>query len=118
MDNEISNDLRKAFKKYQLEFQLVPPHVHRRNVAERAIQTFKNHFLAILASCSPQFPISEWDRLLPQCILTLNLLRNSRINPRLSAYASLFGNFDFNKTPLAPPGTKVVIHSKPENRAT
>ena len=62
--------------------------------------------------------MSEWDRLLPQAQLTLNLLRNSRINSKLSAYALLFGNFDFNKTPLAPPGTEVVIHSKPSNRAS
>jgi len=34
----------------------------------------------------------------------------------LSAYAYLFGNFDFNKTPLAPPGTKNTIHSKPEQQ--
>ena len=27
-----------------------------------------------------------------------------------------FGNFDFNKTPLAPPGTKIVIHAKPNKR--
>ena len=26
--------------------------------------------------------------------------------------------FDFNKTPLAPPGTKVVFHSKPDQRAS
>ena len=30
-----------------------------------------------------------------------------------------FGDFDFNKTPLAPPvGTKVVVHSKPEQQAS
>ena len=27
-----------------------------------------------------------------------------------------FGNYDFNKHPLAPPGTKVIIHSKPDQR--
>jgi hypothetical protein len=48
--------------------------------------------------------------------MTLNLLRGSRINPKLSAYAQLHGAFDYNKTPLAPPGTKVVIHEKPSIR--
>jgi hypothetical protein len=117
MDNEISGYLKSALKKHNCTYQLVPPHVHRRNAAERAIRTFKEHFLAILASCDPNFPITEWDRLLPQCLLTLNLLRNSRVNPKLSAHAYLFGNFDFNKTPLAPPGTRVVIHTKPDKRA-
>ena len=30
---------------------------------------------------------------------------------------ALEGAFDYNKTPLAPPGTKVVIHEKPDKRA-
>jgi hypothetical protein len=99
-------------------YQLVPPHVHRRNAAERATRTFKSHLLAFLATCDPDFPVAEWDRLLFQAKLTLNLLRSSRVNPRLSAHAYLFGNFDFNKTSLASPGTKVVVHLKPDQRAS
>jgi hypothetical protein len=63
-----------------------------------------------------KFPLTEWDRLLPQATLTLNLLRSSRIHPSLSAHASLFGNFDFNRTPIAPPGTKIVAHTSSETR--
>ena len=103
-------------EKNRITFQRVPPHVHQRNAAERAIQTFKNHFVSGLATSDPTFPIHEWDRLIPQAQLTLNLLRISRVNQQLSAHAILFGNFDFNKTPLAPPGTKVLIHSKPKDR--
>ena len=43
-------------------------------------------------------------------------MRNSRINPKLSAYAQLFGQFDYNATPLAPPGCKCIIHDKPTAR--
>ena len=118
LDNEASNELKTAMTKKQTKYQLVPPYTHRSNAAERAIQTFKNHFKAGLASIDPEFPMTEWDRLLEQCFLTLNLLRASRSNPNLSAHAYLFGQFDFNATPLAPPGTKVVIHSKPEKRAS
>ena len=118
LDNEISHEFKKALRKYDVEYQRVPPHIHRRNAAERAIRTFKNHFLAGLASCDPKFPIYEWDRLLFQAVLTLNLLRLSRVNPNLSAWAYLFGNFDFNKSPLAPPGTRVVVHEKPLQRAS
>lgn len=118
LDNETSHDLQTAMNKAKTTFQFVPPHTHRANVAERAIQTFKGHFKAGLTSVHPDFPISEWDRLLDQAFLTLNLLRASKVNPKLSAYAYLFGNFDFNKTPLAPPGTKAVIHSKPTQRAS
>ena len=116
LDNETSQTLQLAMTKKKTKFQLVPPNNHRANAAERAIQTFKSHFKAGLASVDPEFPISEWDRLLDQCFLTLNLLRGSRINPNLSAYAQIFGQFDFNATPLAPPGTKVVIHNKPNTR--
>ena len=116
LDNECAAEFKHALTKNKIQYQLVPPHVHRRNAAERAIQTFKHHFLAGLASADPDFPVAEWDRLLPQAVLTLNLLRNSRVNPKLSSHAFLHGNFDFNATPLAPPATKVVIHNKPKDR--
>lgn len=90
--------------------------IHRANAAERAICTFKAHFLAGLSSCDPNFPISEWDQLLDQAEMTLNLLRTSRCNPKLSAYAYIHGAHDFNKEPLAPPGTKVIVHQKPQVR--
>lgn len=105
-------------KKKETTYQLVPPQNHRANAAERAIQTFKTHFKSGLSTVDSNFPIAEWDRLLDQAILTLNLLQSSRINPKLSAYAQLYGQFDFNATPIAPPGTKVIIHKKPESRAS
>ena len=37
LDNEASADLKAACYKNDLEYQLVPPHIHRRNAAERAI---------------------------------------------------------------------------------
>jgi hypothetical protein len=51
-------------------------------------------------------------------VLSLNLLRGSRLNPKLSAWAQLNGTFDFNRTPLAPPGIRVLVHQKPDNRST
>ena len=42
----------------------------------------------------------------------MNLLRKSIANPKNPVQVSLEENFDFNKTPLAPPGTKVVINKK------
>jgi hypothetical protein len=43
-----------------------------------------------------------WDRLLPQTVMTLNMLRTSRINPKLSAATHIFGQYDFNRAPMAP----------------
>ena len=118
LDNEVSFEFKAALRKRNVQYQLVPPHVHRRNAAERAIRTFKNHFLSVLATADPNFPVSEWDRLLPQAELTLNLLCPCCLNPRLSAYAFLFGLFDFNRTPLAPAGTRVLVHEKSRQRAS
>jgi len=94
----------------------MPPHHHRRNAAERAICTCKNNFLSGLVTCGPSFPLREWDRLIFQAELKMNLLQNSRVNPVLSIWVYLFGNHNFNKSTLAPPGTKVVLHSKPSQR--
>ena len=116
LDNEKSKELEKSFEKEKVKYQLSPPNCHRTNKAERAIQTFKHHLKAGLASTDPNFPLSEWDRLLEQAIITLNLLRSSRTNPALSAYSYIFGEFNFSATPLSPPGTKVISHVKPEVR--
>ena len=99
-----------------VDYQLTPAGLHRRNWAERAIQIFKNHFIAGLSSTHPGFPLNLWDQLLPQAILTLNLMCLSRINPKLSAYSQVHGPFDFEKTPLAPPGIKVLAHEQAEGR--
>jgi len=101
-----------------VDFQLVPPHLHHCNAAEWAIQTFKNHFIAGLCSTNKDFPIHLWDRLIPQAELTLNLLRGSQLDPTLSAWAQLHGPFDFNQTPIAPPGMRIPIHEKPSVQGT
>jgi len=118
LDNECSAALKNFMREEDIDYQLAPPGIHRRNAAERAIRTFKNHFIAALCSVDKDFPLHLWDKLLPQAEITLNLLRASRINPKLSAWAQLFGTFDFNRTPLAPPGIRVIAHEKPADRTT
>jgi hypothetical protein len=85
MDNKASAEYKKEIQK-NCTIQLVLPHNHRQNLAERAIQTFKNHFKAVLASIDNTFPMHLWDRLLPQTITTLNLLRQLNAVPIISAY--------------------------------
>lgn len=118
LDNECSQILKDHLMEETIDFQLAPPGSHRRNAAERAIRTAKNHLIAALCSTDPNFPLHLWCRLLPQANITLNLLRGSRVNPKLSAYAQVHGVFDFNRTPLAPPGTLVLGHEKPDKRGT
>ena len=99
LDNEASTLMKEYLHKNKVQFQLVPPHLHRRNAAERAIRTFKNHFISILCGVHPDFPLHLWCKLLPQSELTLNLVRPCRYNPKLSAYEALEGNFSYNHTP-------------------
>jgi hypothetical protein len=113
----VSAELKEAIKK-NCTIQLIPPDNNRRNLLERAIQTFKNHFKAIIAGVDDRFPIKLWDKLLPQTVLTLNLLRQSRFAPTVSTYQYVHGNFDYNKMPLAPMGCAVQLHKSSERQGT
>lgn len=64
------------------------------------------------------FPLHLWDRLLEQAAITLNMLRASHLNPKLSAYTTLEGTFDFNSTHMVPPGTRCLIHEPPNQSLT
>jgi hypothetical protein len=88
--NEASKALKRAIKENGINYQLIPPHIHRRNAAEQTIQTFKNNFVACLCTADKNFPLHLWDRILPQAITTLNLLQTSRLNPRLSAEEHIY----------------------------
>jgi hypothetical protein len=65
IDNEASAALKNFFTINDIAYQLVPPHCHRRNSAERAIKTVKEYFMAGLSSVDPAFPLHLWERLLP-----------------------------------------------------
>jgi hypothetical protein len=56
LDNEASMEFKREIQK-NCAIQLVPPDNHRRNLAERAIQTFKNHFKSVLAGVDDSFPM-------------------------------------------------------------
>ena len=71
MDNEASANLKSTMSLAKYTYQLVPPENHRVNAAERAIQTWKNHFIAGLATLPTDFPLFEWDRLVLQGQITL-----------------------------------------------
>jgi hypothetical protein len=118
LDNEASKLLKTYLHQQDITFQLVPPYSHRQNLAERAIRSFKDHLIAGLCSTDKSFPMHLWERLLPQAVMTLNMLRTSRLNPKLSAATHIFGQYDFNRAPMAPPGTKNIAHETPSRRRT
>jgi hypothetical protein len=73
MDNECSAAVQKYIRSEKIIIQLVPLHIHRVNPAEWAIATFKEHFIADLATVDTHCPLQLWDEFLPQVELTLNM---------------------------------------------
>ena len=57
LDNEISQEFKNAIEANQMTFQLVPPNDHRRNIAEKAIQVFTDHFISVLCGTGVSFPM-------------------------------------------------------------
>lgn len=119
LDNETSNQLDAFMKRQGVRIQFCPPGMHRANRAERSIQTFKNRTISTLCTTAKDFPLTLWDKLLPQIELCLNYLHSYKPNPTISAYAGLHGGaHDFRVHPIAPAGSKVLIHDKPGIRGS
>jgi hypothetical protein len=117
-DNQATKHNKKILTDHECKFQLVEPHNHQINAAERAIQTFKDAFIAALATTDSEFPLQLWDRLTPQVRDTPNLMRASRINPSISAYEALNGSYDWNQYPLAPLGCKAIVYKDGDTRGS
>jgi hypothetical protein len=115
----LDNEALDAFKQYicqqQIQFELVPPGNHSCNKAEHAIQTFKVHFISILAGVDDKFPLSLWCHLLERTELTLNLLRQSKVTPKISVFAHVHSPHNYMKKPFAPLGCAIQAHVKPED---
>ena len=56
------------------------------------------------------------DNLLAQTELTINLLRQATLNPRMSAWEYYNRAFDYSATPLGPLGCKIMIHNTSNTR--
>ena len=82
---------------------------------ELVIQTFKNHFIAVCSGMDPNILKQAWNHELEHIVVTLNMLHQSKLNSKISASMQLHGNFDFNKTLLAPAGCKIIIHNRTDN---
>ena len=91
LDNEISKAYKTEIQATGMTYQLVPPDDHRRNISEKAIQTWKDHFVGILSRTFDAFPLHLWCQVLPQMERQLLLLRQSNTNPKISAYAHVYG---------------------------
>ncbi len=118
LDNECSENFKKFIRKTGMIHELEPPNCHQWNMAECAIQTFKNHFVSILSGVDNRFPLSLWCHLVQPAKLTVNLLQQSNVAPKVLAYAHTHGKHDYMKRPFAPLGCVVMAHVKPKNCCT
>jgi hypothetical protein len=117
LDNEASDEVR-AYLKTLGTVRFAPPRQHRTNKAERAIRTWKNHFISTLFTSDPDFPLDLMDHYVEQAEITVNLLRASAVTPCISAYQQVCGVYDYCAHPFAPLGTKVVAFESPAQRQT
>ena len=117
LDNETSQEVEDFIATQKTDMQYSAPGRHCAP-AEKAVQTYKACFKSTTASLPPEFPIAYWCRLLPQIDLSVNIVRACRQNPKLSAWAATEGDFHFDSTPIAPPGTAMLMYERPENRSS
>jgi len=66
LDNEASTAYKKAITDSGRMYQLVRPDDYRWNVDEKAIETWKDHFIAVISGTDSKFPFQLWCQLLPQ----------------------------------------------------
>ena len=65
LDNEASANYKAAILASGMTYQLVPPDDHRRNIAKKAIQLWKDHFVSVLSGASSTFPLRLWCHAIP-----------------------------------------------------
>ena len=66
----------------------------------------------------PNFNLALWDKLAPQALIMINLLRKSNLNSNISAYSQLHGAYDFNRISITSLWMRVIVHENPDDRET
>ena len=118
LDNEISAAYKNKINTINMTYQLVPPDNHRRNIAEKAIQTWKDCFVGVLICTAKTFPLHLWCQAIPQAERQLLILQQSNVNPMISAYTHVYGQHDYDAAPFVPIGMETLVHVKPHRRKT
>ena len=118
LDNEISQTYKEEIRESGMSYQLVPPDNHRRNIADRAIQTWKNHFIGVISRAAATFPLHLWCQAIPQAERQLMLLSMSNFKPKISSYAHVYVQHDYNAEPFVPIGIESIVRDKPNRRKT
>ncbi len=92
LDNKVSEEYKHQITTVnEMTYQLAPRGDHQRNITEKEIQVFKDHFVANMCGIDPRCPLHIWCQFLPQAEKTLNFARSSRMIPTISSYAHVYG---------------------------
>ena len=78
MDNEASELYKNAMKEANMTFHFATPHMHLANIVHQ--KSFRVYPLGV----DDLFPLNEWDMLLPQAEMTLNMLRPANVSPYMA----------------------------------
>ena len=91
-DNQAATAIKAFMTSQDGRVQFVEPNNHRANAAERAIQTFKNHFISGLCTTDANFPLQLWNYLAEQAEITCNILRrceSTQPSPPTTSYMAI-----------------------------
>ena len=117
-DNEISAAYMKKVWETHMTFHFVPSDDHQHNLAEKAIQTWKYHFIGIMSGTAAMLPVHLWYQAIPQADQQLLNLRQPHVHPKVSAYAQVYGPHNYNVAPFVTIGIETLMHGKPKQRDT
>ncbi len=65
LDNKAPAEFLETIRENGCRVEKTPADMHRQNIVEQAIQTYKGHFIATMAGVSDDFPIHQWHELVP-----------------------------------------------------
>ena len=72
----------------------------------------------MLAGVDSKFPMSMWDHLIEEVIITVKILRQSKVHSHLLAWPNYNRVLDHNETPMEPLGCRFLIHEPVKTRTS
>ena len=99
-----------------MTYKLAPSDYHRRNISKKYIQNWKDHFFGVLSGTAMVFPMHLWCQAIPQSKQQLLLLKQSNVNPKISAYAHIYAPHNYDADPFIPIRMESLVRDKPCRR--
>jgi hypothetical protein len=116
LNNQASESYKDAIRASGMTYQLVPPDNHRRNMAKKAIQTFKDHFTeysaGALQPCPSIFGANSYLKLSGNYSYSDNC---NYIQTYQHTHMSI-NNMTTINTHLSPISMEAMVHDKPHKR--